>query len=65
MQDIACDIKKHLPEGIGFFVMIFPFNGGGRSNYCSNGQRKDVIKCMKEFIIKAGHGEDWMKHLDY
>lgn len=66
MQEIAKDVKKHLPEGFGFFVLVFPFNdANGRANYVSDGKREDVIKSMKEFIIKAGHSEDWMKHLNY
>lgn len=65
LREIAYDIEKHLPEGVGFFVMVFPFNGvDGRTNYCSNGQRKDVLNCMKEFIIRSGAEENWMKHLD-
>lgn len=66
MQVISKDIDKHLPEGFGFFVLVFPFGTGeGGTNYASNGQREQVIKLMKEFIIKCGHGEDWMKHLNY
>lgn len=65
MQDIAKDVAKRLPEDFGFFVLVFPFNNAdGRANYVSNGKREDVIKSMKEFIIKAGHGEDWMKHIN-
>jgi len=65
MQDIAKDVKERIPEGHGFFVLVYPFEGfDGRANYVSNGKREDVINSMKEFIIKCGHGEDWMKHQD-
>ena len=66
MQDIAKTVDSKLPDGFGFFIFVYPFNRtDGRANYISNGNREDVIKSMKEFIIKAGHEEDWMKHLNY
>lgn len=64
MQDIAHAVDERIPEGFGFMVLVFPFGADdGRANYVSSGQRADVIRAMKEFIIKAGAGEDWMKHL--
>jgi len=63
MQDIGNDVNKRLPKEFGFFCLVFPFNSTeGRANYISNGEREQVIKSMKEFIIRAGHEEDWMKH---
>lgn len=64
MQGIGKVIESKLPKEFGFFVFVFPFNSqDGRSNYCSNAERKDVINAMKEFLIQGGHEEDWMKHL--
>lgn len=64
MQDIAHAVNERLPDGYGFMVLVFPFNSSeGRANYVSNGKREDVVNAMKEWLIKAGHDEDWMKHL--
>lgn len=70
MRDICHAIKERLPEHFGFIVMVSPFDNvlpmgqGGRLNYASNIQRKDAINLLKEWLIKAGAAEDWMKHLD-
>ena len=65
MQLIAKTVKEQLPQGFGFFIMVFPFGDvEGRANYVSDGNREDVIKMMKEFIIRCGYEEDWMKHID-
>ncbi len=66
MQGIGRAVHERIPEGFGFFVMVFPFGGPdeGRANYVSNGQRKDIINAMKEFIIRCGYEEDWLKNLE-
>ncbi|MFQ5786493.1 MAG: hypothetical protein ACE5H1_00785 [Thermodesulfobacteriota bacterium] len=65
MQDIAKSVDDKIPDDFGFFVFVFPFNRtDGRANYVSNAQREDVIKFMKEFLIKSGHKDDWMRHLN-
>jgi len=62
--EVAETIKKMIPSGFGFFVIVFPFGDSkGRANYTSNAKREDIIKCMKEFLIQSGHEEDWMKHI--
>jgi len=55
LQDIAHLVNEELPEGWGFFVMVFPFGdkGEGSMNYVSNGRREDILKLMAEFIKKA------------
>jgi hypothetical protein len=65
LQEIARSVEIRLPDRYGFFVMVFPFGGDddNRSNYVSNAQRKDVLNTMKEFMIKCGAEEDWMRHL--
>ncbi len=63
MQDIGKSVLRHLPEGYGFFVLVYPPGTGGEANYVSNSSREDVINVMKEFLIKCGHKEDWIEHL--
>jgi hypothetical protein len=47
---------------VGFILMVFPFEGGGRCNYVSNADRADVIVLLKEQLARfegqpdvAGH----------
>lgn len=63
LNDIACAINERLPEGHGFIVLTFKFDPGGSLNYASNADRKDCIAVLKEFLIKTGAAEDWMKHI--
>jgi len=64
MQTIARSVEEQLPKGWGFFLFVAPFEENqGRANYCSTMTRETAIHAMKEFIIKAGAGEDWMKHI--
>ena len=45
-------------------VVVAPFGDGEhRLTYISDLQRQDAINLLKEFLIKAGAEEDWMKHL--
>lgn len=66
MQAVAKAVERELPEGWGYFVLAFPFGEGAdhRADYVSNAQRKDVLNVMKEFLIRNGAEEDWMKHLE-
>jgi hypothetical protein len=58
MQNLGRFLDEALPQGWGFFLMVFPFNDApGRMNYVSNSNREDVLKLMKEFITKTeAHG---------
>lgn len=50
---LAKTITMCLPEGYGFFLMVYEHNSDGRANYISNSQREDVIKSMKEFMERT------------
>lgn len=65
IKDIAKAVKDKLPDNYGFIVLAFPFNNEGDSRliYVSNAERTGVINTMKEFLLKAGASEDWMKHI--
>lgn len=70
MRDICHAIKERLPEDWGFIVMVTPFEKAikkgheARLNYASNMERKQAINVLKEWLIKAGAAEDWMKRLN-
>ena len=54
LQDIMKDIKKKLPEGMGFTLLAYEFGDkeGRRMLYASNSNREDVMMAMLEFIDK-------------
>ena|SRR5436190_8771198 len=53
MQEMARAVDDHLPPGYGFIVFAYPFEPGGRMEYCANGQREDCIRAMKEWIANC------------
>lgn len=63
MQGIAQAVKEKIPAGFGFFVLVASPGDNGRANYVSNLARETALKVMKEFIIRNGAEEEWMKHL--
>lgn len=65
LRDMSKELIKHLPDNHGFILLAFPFGDdpGQRLFYTSNAQRADVINMMKEFIIKNGEDEEWLKHV--
>lgn len=53
MRDIAEDIKKHLPPGKGFALVVYDTGEGLRPfNYISNTRRQDMIETFEALIIK-------------
>lgn len=54
LQEIMNDIKKKLPEGMGFTLLAYEFGDkeGRKMLYASNSNREDVIKAMLEFVDK-------------
>lgn len=58
-------IKAKLPDNYGFILLAAPFDGQGdkRLVYTSNIRREDAIAMLKEWLLKCGAAEDWMKHI--
>ena len=54
MQDIAKEISKKLPEGMGFALLAYEFGEADNKKmlYVSNSNREDVLKAMLEFVNK-------------
>lgn len=54
LQEIMSDIKKKLPEGMGFTLLAYEFGNkdGNKMLYASNSNREDVMKAMLEFVDK-------------
>lgn len=51
LKKISRGLKSVMPEGYGFALFIFEYQGP-TFMYASSAQREDVIKLMKEFIEK-------------
>lgn len=65
LNDAAKAVHAKLPDGYGFILLAAPFNGEGdaRLVYVANVQRADAINMLKEWLLKCGAAEDWMKHI--
>lgn len=65
LREMAKLVSAKLPDDYGFIVLAMPFNGqgGNRLVYTSNIQRVDAIAMLKEFMLRCGAAEDWMRHL--
>lgn len=50
---IARLIKRMMPPGCGFTLMMFTMGEGGWMTYMSSAERTTMLKAMKEFIEKA------------
>jgi hypothetical protein len=53
---IGLGVKKRIPPGALFVVLIFDDTGIGR--YTSNANRKDIIKAMREYASVLEKMED-------
>lgn len=52
LRELADAIGPSLPPNWGFTLLLFDYNAGPKGSlfYVSNGQRKDIVAMMKEFI---------------
>lgn len=48
MRTLADFVKKRLPKGWGFALIVFPFSRPGISNYISNAERASMIQALEE-----------------
>lgn len=46
-------VKNKMPEGYGFIIFAFPLLSTGRMFYIANGERKDCLKALKEWIAQV------------
>ena len=52
LGDIGRILKRSMPDGYGFSLLVFTFGEGGNMFYTSSAQREDMIRVMQEFIAK-------------
>ncbi len=65
LKEAARAVEAKLPDNHGFILLAFPFNGEGSNRlvYMSNAERTGAINVIKEWLLKCGAAEDWMKHI--
>jgi hypothetical protein len=51
LQEFGHYLKCACPPGFGFALWLFSFEGK-ELYYCSNAERQDMIRAMREFIAK-------------
>ena len=65
LKEAARAVEAKLPDNHGFLLLVAPFGEGtdNRLTYISSMRREDAINVLKEFLLKCGAAEDWMKHI--
>jgi len=65
LQLAANAIKARLPDNHAFILLVAPVGDqpNNRLMYVSDMHREDAINVIKEWLLKAGAAEDWMKHI--
>ncbi len=65
MQAIGKSVHNQIPPGWAFLVMVFPTGSADGRNlrYVSNAELRDAINVVKEWLLKCGAAEDWMKEI--
>lgn len=58
MRNLANLIQPQI-NGLGFALLVFPFNEPGMSNYISNAERKDMIKALREAADRFEKNQDF------
>jgi hypothetical protein len=47
---LAQQLNGQMPPGVGFMLFLFEFGAGGNLTYIGNGDRKDTILAMLEWL---------------
>ena len=65
LKEAARAVEAKLPDNHAFLLLVAPFGEGenNRLTYISFMRREDAINVLKEFLLKCGAAEDWMKHI--
>lgn len=65
LNEAAKAIDAKLPDNHGFILFVVPYGEGDNRRLCyiSSLDRATAINLIKEWLIKAGAAEDWMRHL--
>ncbi len=56
LRAAAQKLKRVMPNGVGFAVLVFDCGDKGNLAYVSNAERADMLQAMREFIAKVERG---------
>jgi len=48
--ELGRSLARHLPQGVGFTLLLFDFGEGGSLAYMSNAERRNMIAAMRELV---------------
>lgn len=65
LKEAARVVEAKLPDNYGFILLVAPFGKGenNRLTYISSMNRVDAINILKEWLVRVGGEEEWMKHI--
>ncbi len=66
LKEAARAVNAKLPDNHGFILLVAEYGEAreeSRLRYISSMTRETAISVLKEWLIKAGAEEDWMKHI--
>jgi hypothetical protein len=64
MRLAAQAVQAKLPDNHGFILLVSEYGENGRLYYMSTMERTCAVNVLKEFLLKGGAAEDWMKHIE-
>lgn len=50
LKDLGAELKRRMPEGMGFALLMFDYGADGSLFYIADAEREDMIRTMEEFI---------------
>lgn len=54
LNEIGQILKRVMPEGWGFTLLMFTYGEGGTMTYLSSADREDMLKALQEFMRAQG-----------
>jgi len=63
LQRASKEVEAQLPDGWGYMLFMFELGKATRVTYTANGDRKDCIAALKEWLLRQTP-ENWLKHID-
>lgn len=63
MEEAAEAAHSKLPDNHGIILLAVPYEKKGQCSYVSDLAREDAVNVLKEWLIKCGAEEDWMRHI--
>lgn len=52
LKGLGAQLKKDMPEGMGFSLLMFDYGDNGAMFYISSAERETMLTAMKEFMLK-------------